>query len=211
MSDAERIHRELSGIVAALSKITGLPTHWSGRVELVEEAAFKGQKPFQCDILLNANLVDEGVRWRTLIHEALHSFSAGYQREDFEKFRGWEEGVVEKLQRLLRQKVLSLLAVTVPESVFLVFDRSHLYNTYLDALAELQVFSGQSEHQFYLDLLGIPIREHSASVYSLVRQLTGQDRTDFLFCYSRANSTLKGEIRWNSQPSSSSNGNGSSV
>ena len=210
MSDADRILSELSEIIAALSQITGLSSHWSGAVELVEGADFKGQKPFQCDILLNVNLANEDARWRTLLHEALHSFSQGYNRDDFENFRGWEEGVVEKLQRLLRPAVLSSLAVTVPEAVFQALEEQHLYNGYLTALSELQQISGQPEQRFYVNLLGTSIRERPALVYALSRPLIGQAHTDFLRCFSRANSTLKGEIRWGLQPPSRSAGNGSS-
>ena len=211
MPDAERILSELSEIVAVLSQITGLSSQWSGVAKLVEGVDFKGQKPFQCDILLNASLANENVRWRTLLHEALHSFSQGYNRDDFESFRGWEEGVVEKLQRLLRPSILSSLAVVVPEAVFRASEEQHLYNEYLVALSELQVLSGQPELQFYINLLGTPIRERPASIYALSRPLIGQARTDFLRCFSRASSTLKGELRWSLQPPSRSAENGSSA
>ncbi len=208
---AERIQQELSDIVAALSELTGLPSQWSGVVRLVPDADFKGQKPFHCDILLNANLADDQSRWRTLLHEALHSFSQGYNREDFESFRGWEEGVVEKLQRLLRPAVLLSLGVTVPEAVFRALEDQHLYNSYLSALSELQQVSGQPEQQFYLGLLGTSIRDRPASIYALSRTLSGQPRADFLLRFSRANSILKGELRWNLQPQSSNAENGPSA
>ncbi len=211
MLDTDRIAGELREIVAALSQMTGLTSQWSGTVRLVDGADFKGQKPFQCDILLNANLTNEDSRWRTLLHEALHSFSQGYNRDDFESFRGWEEGVVEKLQRLLRPVALSALTVVVPESVSQALEEQHLYNDYLNALSELQQISGQPEQQFYINLLGTPIRDRPASIYALSRPLTGQVRADFLRCFSRANSTLKGEIRWSLQPPSRNAENGSSA
>jgi len=211
MSDADKISSELSDIIDAVSKIIGCSSNWSGVVRLVQDADFKGQKPFQCDILLNANLVADDSRWRTLLHEALHSFSQGYNRDDFENFRGWEEGVVEKLQRLLRPGVLSVLAVTVEDKVFRALEERHLYNGYLEALAELQRISGQPEQQFYVDLLGTPIRDRSASVYAISRRLTEQDYKDFMLVFSRTNSVLKGEIKWNSQPPKSSAENGSSA
>ena len=207
----ERIQEEIAQIVAALSEITGLASRWSGTARLVEGADFKGQKPFQCDILLNASLSNDPAGWRTLLHEALHSFSHGYNREDFENNRGWEEGVVEKLQRLLRPAVPSALDVGVPETIFLALEEQHLYNSYLSALSELQQLSSQPERQFYLHLLGTPIRDRSASVYALSRSLVGASRTDFLLCFSRANSILKGELRWNLQPQSNNAENGSSA
>lgn len=188
-----------------------MSSHWSGLVKLVEDADFKGQKPFQCDILLSANLAVKQERWRTLLHESLHSFSQGYNREDFENFRGWEEGVVEKLQRLLRPIVLQSLGITVAESVFSRLEEQHLYNGYLDALAELQMISGQPEQSFYTNLLCIPIRDRPASVYTLSRLLIEPARTEFLLCFSRVNSVLRGELRWSLQPLKSSTENGSSV
>ncbi len=211
MSDADKIGSELRDIINVVSKIIGYSSHWSGVVKLVQEADFKGQKPFQCDILLNANLALDESRWRTLLHEALHSFSQGYNREDFENFRGWEEGVVEKLQRLLRPGILSALAVTVDDKVFRALEERHLYNGYLNALSELQKMSGQPEQQFYVDLLVTPIRDRPASVYATLRRLTGLDYKDFMLVFSRTNSVLKGEIKWNSQPPKSSVENGSSA
>ena len=180
-------------------------------MRLIEGADFKGQKPFQCDILLNANLANAEARWRTLLHEALHSFSQGYNREDFGNFRGWEEGVVEKLQRVLRPAVLSAVAVTVSETVFRVLEEQHLYNAYLNALSELQRYSEKTEQQFYKDLLSTPIRDRPALVYSLSRGMIGQKRVEFLHCFSKSNAVLKGEILWNSQKPNSSAENGSSA
>lgn len=119
--------------------------------------------------------------------------------------------MVEKLQRLLRPTVLSTLEVTVEETFFSAFEERHLYNGYLEALAELQKVVGQPEQQFYIDLLRNPIRDRSASVYAMSRHLTGQDYKDFILVFSKANSVLKGEIRWNSQPLKSNVENGSSA
>jgi hypothetical protein len=211
MSDADKIELELSGIIDTVSKIIGYSSNWSGVVKLVQDADFKGQKPFQCDILLHANLAGDEARWRTLLHEVLHSFSQGYNREDFENFRGWEEGVVEKLQRLLRPSVLSALAVTVEDKVFRALEEEHLYNSYLEALSELQKMSGQPEQQFYVNLLVTPIRDRPASIYAMSRRLTGQDYKDFMLVFSRTNSVLKGEIKWSLQMPTGSAENGSSV
>ena len=79
MNEAEaRVQQELIAIVDVLSELTGLTSQWSGEVELSQDARAFGRKPFSCRIVLNERLADQPVRWRTLIHEALHSFSAGY-------------------------------------------------------------------------------------------------------------------------------------
>lgn len=61
-----------------------------------------GEKRWGCDILFHADLTNNPLRWRTLLHEVLHSVSAGMTEQDYRRFRGWEEGVVEWLQRRWR-------------------------------------------------------------------------------------------------------------
>jgi len=113
-----RTRSEVEGIVAVVGALTGLPSRWSGRVEILLEARYKGRKPFNCDILIAEDVARREERWRTLIHEALHAHSVGYNGTDYRALRGWEEGVVEHLQRLLRPTVLSRLQVAIAEDVF---------------------------------------------------------------------------------------------
>lgn len=68
-----QIHDELARIVPVISELTGLPSNWNGRVELVEGAYYRGMKAFDCDIRIRASLAREEARWRTLIHELLHA------------------------------------------------------------------------------------------------------------------------------------------
>src|SRR3712207_4697154 len=107
----ERVARELQQLRSVLERITGLQSRWSGRVELVPNAPFRGLKPYQCDICLNATLADRPGRWRTLICESLHAFSTGYNPTDYSALPGWEEGLNEQLQRVLRADVLAQLGV----------------------------------------------------------------------------------------------------
>lgn len=90
-----QIQEEIAAIVAFLVEETGLPSRWSGQVGLIPDADFRGKKLFRCDILIDVALAQRPERWSTLIHEALHSLSADYNKEDYHRFRGWEEGVVE--------------------------------------------------------------------------------------------------------------------
>jgi hypothetical protein len=139
MSDLEAQTRgELESIVAVLTELTGLTSRWSGQLELVPEAGFKGKKPFRCDILIDEGLARQEIRWTTLIHEALHSFSAGYLRDDYQNFQGWEEGVVEQLQRLLRPSILAAMNVTVSEGTLRQLEEGHAYNGFIDALETLR-------------------------------------------------------------------------
>ena len=51
MDDLEaRTQQELTAIILILTELTGLPSRWSGRVELVPDAEFKGRKRQVCDV-----------------------------------------------------------------------------------------------------------------------------------------------------------------
>ena len=104
-----QIHDEIHRILDVVCDLTRLPSNWNGTLVLVDGAEFRGRKPFSCTIEIDADLATLPNRWATLIHEALHAVSAGYDRNDFQQFRGWKEGTVEQLQRLLRPSILDRL------------------------------------------------------------------------------------------------------
>lgn len=105
---------------------------------LTDDPDVRGAKPFRCDIVINKTLSEQDLRWRTLIHEMLHTFSAGYNPQDYQALRGWEEGVVEQLQRLLRPAVLAKLGVSVSEKVFEQVEDGHEYQKYVRALESMR-------------------------------------------------------------------------
>ena len=74
----ETVAGELRQIERVLTEIIGRPSRWSGRVELTDDPAVWGAKPYGCDIVINENLRGKDKRWRTFIHEMLHSYSVGY-------------------------------------------------------------------------------------------------------------------------------------
>lgn len=128
-----QVRAELEQIMPLVSALTGLPARWSGMVELVDTPEFKGKKRFSCDIQIQASLARQDARWSTLIQESLHAHSVGYNGSDYRLYRGWEEGVVEQLQRLLRPQILSRLLVAVAEADLLEADlleadRQHPFN-----------------------------------------------------------------------------------
>lgn len=63
-----------------------------------------------------------------MTHEVLHTFSPQYTRSEYNAAQGWEEGVVEQMQRLLRPQVLAALEVTVREEVLTNAEADHQYN-----------------------------------------------------------------------------------
>lgn len=129
-----------------------------------------------------------------MIHEALHAVSAGYIREDYQDFQGWEEGVVEQLQRLLRARVLSHLRVTVDPQVLQRLDEEHAYNKYIVALETIReaqsILTTQAE-AFYLDLIGTPIKDRQSHVNRHGFSLPPPQRADFFAVVSAASATLR--------------------
>jgi hypothetical protein len=63
----DQIREELTQVIAAVSELTGLPSNWNGQLTLVPDSDFKGKKLFSCGILIDRNLADSDLRWRTLI------------------------------------------------------------------------------------------------------------------------------------------------
>ena len=90
----EQIRDELLRLKPIVEDITSLFSRWSGTVDLVTDADFRGKKPFSCHILMQEALAHEEVRWRTAIHELLHSVSAGYLQSEYMTWLSWEDGVV---------------------------------------------------------------------------------------------------------------------
>ena len=189
--DSDALHEELEQIRRALEALLGRPSRWSGVLELTDDPTVNGAKPFRCDIVINGNLRGQDVRWRTLIHEMLHAFSAGYNRRDFDDFPGWEEGVVEQTQRLLRPSILSQLGVTAAETIFEQAEANHRYNAYLRALETLRQSFNISPEQFYLALLSEPIKTRAAFVVGMARTLPPDKNVEFLRQFSAAFTILK--------------------
>ena len=188
-----QVSTELQQIMPLVSALTGLPARWSGRVELVAEADFQGKKRFSCDIQLDAAVAGQDVRWATLIHESLHCHSTGYNGTDFRKYRGWEEGVVEQLQRLFRPRILSSLGVSVEEAVFQKPAEAHRFNRYIRVLENLRLALPQftdDQAAFYKALLATPICDRVALVLSWRDTLPFVDRLEFVGNFSTANYEL---------------------
>jgi hypothetical protein len=193
VTEAEaQIREELLRIQPRIEEITGLHSRWNGTVELVPDPGFRGKKRFSCLIVMDAELVEDDLRWRTSIHELLHAVSAGYVQSDYLALRGWEEGVVEALQRLIRPSLLAGIGVAVPEEAFRGAEENHPFNHYLAALETLREKLDRPAMGFYLNLLRTPIRGRPASVFESRNNLPGGQRRDFVTLFARAHTTLKG-------------------
>lgn len=167
----DQIEDELFAIQAAVEEWTGLTSRWQGTVTLFDDISMRrgqgalAEKAWSCEIRLAQALALSPLRWRTLIHEMLHSVSVGTNEEAYKRFIGWEEAVVEQLQRLLRPRILTRLAVSVPEALFVEVERHWRYNVYIEAMESLRQSLAQDDLSFYLELLQIPLADRLSHTY----------------------------------------------
>lgn len=89
--------------------------------------------------------------YATIVHEAIHSFSVGLIKDAYKRNPGWEEGIVEKLQRLIGPPVLQLSAGIIAKP------GEWAYNRYIDALEHIRQMLDEKEDPFYLRLIRIPL------------------------------------------------------
>ncbi len=190
----QQTQKELRLVEQAVSEVTGLSSHWNGTVELRVQPGWRGAKPFQCSILLDAERQSLDVRWRTHLHEMLYAHSTGYTRLAFDDFPGWEEGVVERLQRLLRPRILERLSLDILESVFSAEEAAHEFNAYIKALDDLYRLlrrAEDSETDFYVALLATPINQRMVWMLARGRQLPSGENGAFVRVFAAANAILR--------------------
>jgi hypothetical protein len=124
-SAQQRIEAELLLITREIARLTGLPSQWNGRAEIVtaQNTAFGG-KSFACLIRVRADIAESDLRWLTMLHEAFHCFSAERNPDASLAYSGYEEGVVEQCQRLFRQEILVLLGVAIDRQALVDRDKT---------------------------------------------------------------------------------------
>lgn len=189
----QKVQKELSAITDYLETRLGRRSRWNGDVELTEDASTFGKALWSGRIVINRELARQEARWRTEIHEALHTFSMGLSPGSYLEFPGWEEGVVEGLQRLLRSELLSHLTVAVSDSTLTDAESHHEYNRYIGALETLRAVLSDPEEQFYLNLLAMPLKERPGAVIQMGRNLAPIQLRDFQRRFAVAFRVLKGD------------------
>ena len=149
-------------IVGVLEEVLGRSSRWNGRAFLARSLSFAGAAHYDGGISISELIyADADLRWRTVIHEALHTFSPFYSSFEYHSAPGWEEGVVEQMQRLVRPQVLAALSVTVQERRLQEAEARHPYNIYIAFLEELRLRLGDDPFSFYKMLLMYPLTQRS--------------------------------------------------
>jgi hypothetical protein len=158
------LKQELSRLSEALTRrwgrsgIAPLPSRWSGAVELAEDDENFGVFRPEGRIALNRSLMHRPDRWFTLLHELLHSYSAGGTAEEYSANRGWEEGPVESLLRLLIRDMLADIGEMFPEAAFRERSVGWVLNAYLPPMEAIRAAAGEEDpERFFLELLTVPI------------------------------------------------------
>jgi len=95
-------------------------------------------------------------RWRTLIHELLHGYGVPLGDIKLGEVRGWEEGIVEALQRELRQEILGKAGFTHDEPYIQQAETQWPYEPYIQpakdlyrVLDEANLLDGADKVEFY--------------------------------------------------------------
>lgn len=189
-----QITDELAAITGFLEQRLSRRSRWNGEANLTSASDNYGQARWDGSIRLNRNLAQTELRWRTMIHEALHHLSVGLTPTSYSDLRGWEEGTVEQLQRLIRNEVLDALAVSVPPNIFYDAERQHRLNGFVTALEELRQLLKADADSFYLNLLAIPVNERPAEVIAASAALPLDERIAFRRSFAIAFSVLRRTI-----------------
>jgi len=179
----EEARQTLRRVFDVLAGILELAHSWTGEVALESGVFYAGVARPECDIRIAAHVWNHPVfRWRTLLHEALHKFSPPFTRREYEQFEGWEEGVVEQLQRLLRREALDKIGVAagVPEDALAGAEAGHRYNVYIAALESLRMLWCEEEPEgFYRRLLETPLPLRFDRLMRAADALAEPERTTF--------------------------------
>jgi|GEM_PF-750266 len=167
MSDEEivvRITQDLKSIRDALHELTPLQSRWNGSVRLDTSIEKNANALFQSDgtIVVAPRLIYRKARWRTLIHEMIHSLGVPVSLEDYNEEKGWEEGFVEYAQRQLRPMVMARLGVLYDEEFIQQLEPTWLLQPYVEAVETIVAAIGENGLEICWEILQQPLKKRAA-------------------------------------------------
>ncbi|MBI4320582.1 MAG: hypothetical protein HY675_18990 [Chloroflexi bacterium] len=160
---AAQLQEMAQRIAPELTRETKTVNRWNGTIRLDAGLGSAGRKEWNCTITLwdDPEFLNRPAHyWPILNHEMLHALSTGLTPASHSRFRGWEEGVVGKLQRILGPRVLQQIG----EEPYV---GNWAYNPYVAGLERLRTFLGRAERPFYLNLIRTPLAEREQLVRSM--------------------------------------------
>ena len=198
------IIEEVRRIVAFVEETTGLSSRWNGGLLILADGtdeawaaqamprvSYRAKKEWSCSITVMESIVEDDQRWRTLLHECLHSVSIGLTEPSYQRLRLWEEPIVESLQRIYRPLLFQHLNLVADERQFQPLEATWLYNQAIDALK--QVAAQRPEvpfRQLLEEMLRIPLPDRPAFLFNWGRGTADFER--FKRVYAAASSVLRG-------------------
>lgn len=197
------IIEEVRQIIIVVEELTGLPSRWNGGVLILADASgeattvgmlsrvpFLAKKEWSCGITVMESVLSDDRRWRTLLHEALHSVSVGLTEPDYRRLRPWEESVVESLQRLYRPALFNSLGLDIPAEWYAAQEAIWPYNPAVEALSRILAERPDVPAQEFLEqMLRTPLPNRPAFVFEWGRQ--ANDFEHFKRVYAAASGMLR--------------------
>ena len=197
------ISEEVRQIIAFVEEVTGLPSRWNGGLliltdgtgeartaQLLARVPYLAKKEWSCAITVVESVLQDDQRWRTLLHEGLHSVSVGLTEPEYQRLRLWEEAVVESLQRLYRPLLFQRLGLDVDESAFQPFESVWRHNRALAALGQIAAERPDVPLRDFLEaMLRTPLPKRPAFAFAWGRQAADFDH--FKRVYAAASSLLR--------------------
>lgn len=197
------IIEEVRQIIAFVEECTGLPSRWNGGLLILEDGtgeaqtaqmlsrvAYLAKKEWNCGITVLESVVQDDQRWRTLLHEALHSVSVGLTEPEYQRFAPWEEAVVESLQRLYRPLLFRRLGLDLDEGPFQALETTWRYQGALGAIGRIAAERPEVPLRDFLEaMLRTPLPNRPAFAFEWGRQTADFDH--FKRVYAAASGLLR--------------------
>jgi hypothetical protein len=159
-----RVTADLTRLRDALHDLTPLRSRWNGIVRVDPTIGTRANALFLEDgtIVVIPRLIYRKTRWRTLIHELIHSLGVPVSKADYEKEKGWEEGFVEVVQRRLRPAVMARLGDAYDEAFIAALEPTWAFQSYVDAAEAILAATGEDPLAVCYDVLQQPVAARPA-------------------------------------------------
>ncbi len=188
---------EADRIRAVLEQLLGMPSRWGGELIVFHNnPRLWGLKQWSCRIQLDGDFIlkDQTRRVMVLVHELLHSISVlDDDVSGYERLKGWEEGPVEQLTRVIVRDVGAKLGIKLAEQTVREMEQLNGYNDYISVLEPLRTRLGREPLEFYHQMLQQSRKSRRDWVETQARRLRGRRRAELLEALRTANERLQQE------------------
>jgi hypothetical protein len=183
----QRLIADTAKIVAFVEKSTGLPSRWSGKVQISQELntlgepKYLGRKLPDCPIEYHETVIGDAEIYYVGLEEGLHSCSIIQPTEgkNLKHFTGWEEATVASCLELLKPRFRTLFSEDSSPIMVLPDTMSPLhYREQMEVLGILRRLTNKVRSDFYFSLLRTPlVQRHDTLILwiTLAKESTVED------------------------------------